>query len=494
MNVDQTMLTTNANHLKRSAPERQGMDSSAILQFIEELERQIQEVHSVIVLRHGRVVAEGWWSPYRPEYSHALFSVSKSLTSTAVGLAATEGRFSIDDLVLSFFPDDSPAGVSDSLAAMSVRHLLTMSTGHTADTLPYLIDQLDGNWIKGFFEAPILHVPGTYFAYNTGATYMLSAIVQNTTGMKLIDYLQPRLFEPLGIRNVTWQESPQGIAVGGYGLSMKTEDLVRFGLLYLQKGKWGHRQIVPEAWVEASTSLQISNGDSSLQHDSTQGYGYQFWRCRHNAYRASGVFGQYCIVMPEQDVVLAVTGGIDVFDDQKLLDLVWEFLLPAMQIESIPENAPAQEALTRKLPNLNLPPVQGQVTSPISSQVSGQTYMVDDNELNIETIILNFAEPVCTVTVKTARGEETISCGYGAWHKGHIMLLNNMSRLPDESAPVVASGAWTAEDSFMMVVRLYETPFFYTFLFYFLNAEMLIEIHVNETLDSTKPILLTARR
>src|SRR5215468_4410235 len=176
--------------LPRTLPEQQGIASSAILRFVEALERHIHEIHSFMLLRHGRVVAEGWWSPYSAEQPHLLFSVSKSFTSTAVGLAVAEGRFSIDDPVMSFFGDELPGDVSDQLAAMRVRHLLTMSSGHAVDTWSYMVNRLDGNWIKGFFSVPVVQEPGTQFVYNTGATYMLSAIVQKTTGMKVIDYLQ----------------------------------------------------------------------------------------------------------------------------------------------------------------------------------------------------------------------------------------------------------------------------------------------------------------
>jgi CubicO group peptidase (beta-lactamase class C family) len=486
------MSTASVSDLHRSSPEQQGVNSSAIVQFVEELERQIQEIHSFMLLRHGSVIAEGWWKPYRPEYPHALFSVSKSFTSTAVGLAISEGYFSLDDPVLSFFPEEAPSEVSDYLRAMSVRHLLTMSTGHTFDTLASLVERPDGNWIKGFLGMPILYAPGTHFAYDTGATFMLSAIVQKTTGMKLVEYLRPRLFEPLGIENATWQESPQGIAVGGYGLSIKTEELARFGQLYLQRGRWEGRQLLPKTWVEASTSLQISNGNSAMQNDAVQGYGYQFWLSRHSTYRGSGVFGQYYIVMPEQDAVLAITGGIDIFDDQKVLDLVWGRILPAMCPEPLPEDAIAQDGLAKKLATLSLSPVQGQVLSPISLQVSGQTYAVDVNQLKIETITLNFNEMGCTVRFKTTIEEEIISCGYGAWQPGHTRLFNDARWFSNEPAPIVASGAWTAEDTFTTVVRLYETPFVYTLVYCFLSTEMMLEMRVNVSLDFSKPLLFTA--
>ncbi|MBA3870484.1 MAG: serine hydrolase [Anaerolineae bacterium] len=486
------MVTTDKNDLQRATPESQGIASAAILQFVETVEKQIHELHSFILLRHGKVVAEGWWSPYGREYPHLLFSLSKSFTSTAVGLAIAEGHFSLDDTVISFFPDDAPAEINEHLEAMRVRHLLTMSTGsgQFEDTWRSMVERSDGNWIKGFFEVPIDHEPGTHFVYNTGATYMLSAIVQKTTGMKVVDYLESRLFEPLGIEKATWTESPQGITAGGIGLSLKTEDVARFGQLYLQKGMWQGQQILLEAWVEEATGFRIDNSKHP-NADWAQGYGYQFWRCRHNAYRGDGVFGQFCIVMPEQDAVLAITAGIDVFDSQQPLDLIWEMLLPAMRPDSLAEDAAVQNTLTQKLSSLSLLPTQGHVISPVAAQVSGQVYRVDANALKIETIALNFSESGCTLNIKTAAGEETIPCGYGAWHRGEAALFNQP--LLFNRTPVAASGEWIDEDTFTIVVRLYETPFYHTLVCNFGGDEMMVEIQVNISMDSMKPLLLTAR-
>ena len=178
------MVLTVANDLPRTSPEQQGIASSTILQFVEALEVQIKEIHSFMLLRHGSVVAEGWWSPYADEYPHMVFSLSKSFTSTAVGLALSENYFSIDDPVLSFFPEEAPNEISTLLDQMRVRHLLSMSTGHAVDAWSYMVERSDGNWIKGFLDVPVLYIPGTHFVYNTGASYMLSAIVQRMTGFQ----------------------------------------------------------------------------------------------------------------------------------------------------------------------------------------------------------------------------------------------------------------------------------------------------------------------
>ncbi|MBI1277738.1 MAG: serine hydrolase [Anaerolineaceae bacterium] len=469
------MLTSVKNALVRATPESQGIASTAILQFVQAVESQIHEIHSFMLVRHGKVVAEGWWSPYGRDYKHMLFSLSKSFTSTAIGLAVNEGLISLDDKVISFFPDEAPAEPNEHLAAMQIRHLLSMSTGHDVDTQPPMGQSADGKWTKVFFEVPVIHKPGTHFLYNTGATYMLSAILQKVTGTKLIDYLQPRLLEPLGIEGATWQVSPQGINTGGFGLNIKTEDIANFGQLYLQKGKWNGRQLVPEAWIDEATRSHISNGDNP-ENDWNQGYGYQFWRCRHNAYRGDGAFGQYCIVMPEQDAVLAITSGLG--DMQAPLDLVWDILLPAMSSESLPDSPSNQSSLVKKLADLKFNPVQGQAASAVSESVYGRVYKLDANELGFETIALKpSGNDSWTINIKKGTVEDHITCGYLTWHKGETTMFNQPWEL--EAAPIVVSGAWIHQDMFTLRVRFYETPFYQTITLRFANDNLTVDTKIN---------------
>lgn len=482
------MVTMVEQPLQRTTSEQQGIASSALLKFIEALDSQLHELHSVMLLRHGCVVAEGWWSPYKRETPHMLFSLSKSFTSTAVGLAVSEGHFSLDDTVISFFPDDVPAEKNDFLKAMRVRHLLSMSTGQAEDTMPHMGDREDGQWTRAFFEVPVRHEPGTHFLYNTGATYILSAIVQKTTGLKLLDYLTPRLLEPLDIKNATWQDSPEGIHTGGFGMNITTEDIARFGQLYLQKGLWNGRRILPEGWVEEATSAQVSNGSPSDPSEWTQGYGYQFWRCRHGAYRGDGAFGQYCVVMPEQDAVLAITGGVA--DMQQPLNLVWELLLPAMQSEALADDTVAHEALTHKLASLALRPSEGQPSSVTAQKVSGQTYEADTNEMNIKFITFDFTSSNPTVRIETAEGEETLTCGHNEWRLGQTALFN--APWEGDPYPVVTSGAWTGEETFTMIVRFHETPFFQTVVCRFDEENLTVETRVNVGFAPPQTIRVTA--
>src|SRR5262249_52061281 len=204
-----------------------------------------------------------------------------------------------------FFAPDGPPDPTANRKARRIRDRPRRSRGQQSEPARKPTEP----WTKTFLAQPVPFKPGTHFLYNTSATYMLSAAVQKATGQTLLDYLKPRLFEPLGIEKPTWEASPQGISAGGYGLSVRTEDIAKFGQLYLQKGKWQGRQRVPGGWVGAAAARQTPNG-SNPRSDWDQGYGYQFWRCRHGAYRGDGAFGQYCVVPPDQDAVIAITAGV----------------------------------------------------------------------------------------------------------------------------------------------------------------------------------------
>lgn len=340
-----TPLVAQSSALPRSTPEAQGVDSLGIIEFIEAADKEVDSMHSFMLVRHGNVIAEAWWEPESADKPHVLWSLSKSFTSTAVGLAVAEGKLSIDDPVLKYFPEEAPEQPSENLKEMKVRDLLTMSAGHQ-DEVNWLAAD---NWAKAFLAHPVPHKPGTHFRYNTPATYMLSAIVQKVTGQTVLEYLQPRLFEPLGIEDPRWDNSPQGISIGGYGLFLRTEDIAKFGQLYLQNGQWHGKQLIPVSWIEMATSKQVSNGNDPSR-DWTQGYGFQFWRCRHNAYRGDGKDGQFCIVLPEQDAVIAITANSR--NMQAELNIVWDKLLPAFHDEPLEENLEAQTKLKQATANL----------------------------------------------------------------------------------------------------------------------------------------------
>ncbi len=334
--------------LPRSTPEAEGISSRAIVDFVQAADKNVNTFDGFILVRHGKVIAAGWWKPNTAGQPHALHSVSKSFTSTAVGLAIDSHKLSLDDLVWKFFPTDAPADPSGHLQAVKVRDLLTMSSGQAVEP-----KAVGGYSVKQFFTQPFPYAPGLHFLYNTMGTYLLSAIVTKVTGQTVLDYLKPRLFDPLGIENPHWDGSPEGYSLGGTGLYLRTEDMARFGQLMLQHGEWEGKQLIPRKWVEQATSEQISTVDEAhgkIGPDWHQGYGYQFWRCRHHAFRADGAGGQFIVVMPDQDAVMAITA--ETGNMQGELDAVWNYLLPAFEAKPLPADPTGDEKLKDAVANL----------------------------------------------------------------------------------------------------------------------------------------------
>ena len=478
-----------ASALPHSSPERQGISSSTLLEFVETADREIDAMHSFMLVRHGHVVAEAWWTPYDAETPHVLYSLSKSFASTAVGLAIAEGKFTLDDPVLKFFPEDAPEEPSPNLRAMRVRDLLRMSTGHQSE--PPLWRGAPGSqskgetWTQAFLAHPVPFKPSTHFLYNSPATYMASAILQKVTGTTVLDYLRPRLFEPLGFKNPTWLASPQGVSIGGYGFFARTEEIARFGQLYLQKGAWNGRQLIPAAWVDEATARQTSNG-SSPTSDWDQGYGYQFWRCRHNAYRGDGAFGQYCVVLPEHDAVIAITSGVR--DMQSVMNLLWDRLLPALKPESLPEDPAAQRKLDATLARLTVRIPAGNATSSLAAKVSGKRYEFSPNDRGIDAASLEFDAASPTLVVRTTSGEKRTAIGVGAWTKSQDGFANGLERFLGMPARprVAASGTWTADDVFTVKLALVETPFSSTLAFRFDGERLFFDAEHNVAFGPTK--------
>ena len=460
--------------LPRSTPERQGISSAAILDFVDTADRQIDMMNSFILVRHGYVVAEGWWSPYDANTPHILYSLSKSFTSTAVGLAISEGKLSLDDEVLKYFPEDAPPEPSVNLKAMRVRDLLRMATGNVAEA------SFSGDlpWTRAFLAQPVPFKPGTHFLYNSPATYMLSAIVQKVTGATVLDYLKPRLFEPLAIDNPTWVMSPQGFTAGAYGLSLRTEEIARFGQLYLQKGNWRGKQLVPATWIEEATARQTANG-SSPNSDWDQGYGYQFWRSRHNTYRGDGAFGQYCMVMPEYDAVVAITSGVR--DMQAVMNLVWTKLLPAMKPDRLPEDAAGQRRLKDKLAMLTVKPQTGGTVSTLAKTIAGKWFEFPQNDLGIIAISFDFNSRVPVLMVRTRSGELRNPLGPASWIKSDNGFAAGTDKFLSVPAhPLLASsGGWSANDVFQTKILLYQTPYYATLTFKFEGDRVLLDTEYN---------------
>ena len=445
--------------LPRSTPEIQGISSAGISKFLIAIKESGQEFHSLMILRHGHVVGEAWWAPYSSEHRQQLYSLSKSFTSTAIGLAVAEGHLSVEDPIIKFFPELLPDIISDNLAALQVKHLLSMSVGHANDSILILEASAPGVlWEKTFLSLPVVFAPGSQFMYNSGASYMLSSIVKRVTGKTAHEFLKPRLYDPLEIKGATWTENFEGINMGASHLRMRTEDIAKFGQLYLQKGNWNGKQIIPEAWVKAASSKQIDNGksDSSWGY----GYGYQFWLNPPGGFRADGAFGQFSMVFPELDAVVAITS--ESVSTKTTMQIVWDHLLPEMKAVSLPENNTDHNLLTKELSGLKYDPPMISTSSATADKIDGKKFKLDKNVFNASAVSFSFKEGECVFTLKEeSKPDIMITNGIHQWiRKGNLKpaphSLFSLRRIDFDSI-VAASATWQNENTLLLTWRFIET-------------------------------------
>jgi CubicO group peptidase (beta-lactamase class C family) len=440
------------SHLPRSTPAQQGVDAAAVLAFVDAVDADpAVELHGLMVLRHGHVVAEGWWAPHTAERTRLLYSISKSFTSTALAFALDEGLADLDDTVLSHFPELADEITDPHNRSVTLRHLASMASGHDRDMWPEALAHDPDEPVRGFLLVPPEEAPGSVFAYSQPCTYTLAAVIQRRAGMRLSDYLRPRLFDPLGIGEVGWLCTPAGREQGFSGLFARTEDVAKLGQLFLQRGRWGEHQLIPETYVAEATSRRVAT-PAGENIDWRQGYGFQFWMSRHG-YRGDGAFGQFCLVLPEQDAVVAITGGTEAM--QAVLDHVWEHLLPGLDAAEPDEDA--QPDLEKRLRGLNLPPTHADpsparwgtwiaapfAVAPAAEGAAGAA---------LTSVAVGRTGGRLEVSISEPDNTLTFAVGTTEW------LVSEPHDAHGDAVPVAASGGWLDDGALLVDVIFLESP------------------------------------
>lgn len=425
--------------LPRSTPSAESVSAAGIRAFIDALDGANDiEPHSVMLLRHGRVIAEAWWAPYAADRVHLLYSLSKSFTSAALGLAIDEGLVSLDDTVLSHFPHLDDQVTDPRSRAMRVRDIAAMASGHREELVHRAeeIDPLD--FVRGLLTIPPDEDPGSLFAYNQPCTYAIAAIVQARSGQSLTGFLRPRLFDPLGIGATGWIRDGSGREIGFSGLHATTEAIAKLGQLHLDGGMWNGARVLSADWVADATRTQVANPDEP-NPDWRQGYGFQFWMARHG-YRGDGAYGQFCVVLPEHDVVLAITSQTE--NGQAVLDAAWEHLLPAFNGEPEGEtDGAADDALARHLRTRRLEPAPG---SPAPARAEQRWFRAAPGNDQSSLTGVEIARDGDTWTVTLVEGEQlTGALGIAEWAV---------------TGPVAMSGGWGPDGGLRIDVAFLETP------------------------------------
>lgn len=458
----------------RTTPEAVGIPSASIEWLLDRLEEGWTEPHGLMIMRHGKVCAEGWWAPYATGIRHGLQSHTKTYAATAVGIAYTEGLLKLTDRIVDIFPDEIPENPSENLKKLTVRDVLCMGCG--MDTMP----RPSKDWIREFLATPVNHLPGTTFMYNSTGSTFLGAIVRKLTGLGLHDYLKPRLFDKIGIdaENLRWITMPDGMEVGGGGLFATTEDNLRLMKLYADGGVWEGERILAEDYVKLATSKQNDSATERAVNppaeDNFVGYGFQIWMCRpKGVYRADGAMGQFTIVFPERDMLLAITenasGSTGGAMPQKALDTIWKWVdaLPGPETEILPEDPEASAHLARRMQMLALPAPRRSPESPLQEKINGSTYAVTDGYFALadagmvrfmsgedrpggaKALSLTFAENACTLTCLVDGKPQSLTAAMDG-----TRLRNELPGMPSIA---LCSGCWEADNVFRLRLRMVET-------------------------------------
>lgn len=431
--------------MERTSPASVGIEPAAVTRLVEALDAGGHGVHGLVIARHGRVAAEGWWHPYSPDEPHMMFSVSKAFTSMAVGLAIDEGLLGLDEPTHAIFPEHRE------IPGQTVRHLLTMTTGHPDDLWGIFQALPERDWAELFFESPAPYAPGSHFVYSTASTYVLAAAVVRRAGMSVSDFLATRLFGPLGWETPHWERDARGIEHGGTGLKLTTRQLAQFGQLLLQRGEWEGRRLVPAEWIDQASAHQTRNiwFDS---RESSLGYGFQLWRSSHG-FRADGMCGQFAVVIPELDLVVATTSGSS--DGNGILETIWRELLPGVEPGHAAGGDPDGSAL--ELAGLSVPePAVTATDASAEARLSGRVFTLPGNPLGIERLSVAFDDDTVTLELSgPGAGAGRIVAGRSEWVPG-CTPATPLEQLRD--VPHAARAGWS--DGALEVHRqLVGTPF-----------------------------------
>ena len=483
----------NRKEFMRVTPESVGIDSGDIEWLLDRLESGFTEPHGLMIMRHGKICAEGWWNPYAPGIRHGLQSHSKTYAATAIGIAYTEGIVKLDERIIDIFPEYAPEQPSENLKRLTVHDVLCMGCG--MDEMPMATE----HWIRDFLHTPVNHTPGTTYMYNSVGSSILSAIIVKKTGMSMHEYLKPRLYDKIGIfsDNHRWMKMPDGCEVGGGGLFATTEDNLRLMKLYADGGVWEGERILDDEYVKRATTLQNESAteakNNPLAKDNFVGYGYQIWMCRpKGVYRADGAMGQFTIVVPDKDMIIAITENASgAHWAQTTLDVMWEFL---ERIENHPakeENTEKSECLKNRMGRLALPNPKCAPYSPIAANIEGRQWRVIDGDFYMEDVGVaqhmsgcELPQPI-DVFCFHFTSDEIVMDWENREEKERLVIATDGSRrhntLPGRLiSQVLLSGAWISENKLEVKARYIETCKEETLLFTFEEKKLKI---TNSTIE-----------
>ncbi len=448
------------NIFPKATPEECGISSKNIIKFIEALcqGQEDQETHSFLLIRHGKLVCEGYFSPYNRDTEHTLFSVSKSFTSTAIGLLVKEGKISTDDYIYTYFPELMEDGINEENKKIKIHDLLSMSFGqkggavHEAQKRSDLSDVM----LYDFFYRDKDIDCGEVFRYDAYGTYMLAALVRKLTGQNVVEYLMPKFFEPLDIKQPHYVSDEIGNNIGYTGMRMRACDLAKVGLVFLNGGKWQGKQLVPQSWIELATQKHISTANCSTGLDWQEGYCYQFWKGRYNTTRLCGAYGQMCVIMPDYDAIFVINSGYDNDKLSYILDSFYENIMFNMKDAPLSEDRESLGKLEDIISDLRITCKFSEM-SPMANFISGNTYEIPQKGI-YKAVKFDFAEDEVHITLVSDEINYEFTAGFtkpvfGRAEDTHFAALDKADNMDTMSAAI-----WNTKKNLEVTMRLIGSP------------------------------------
>ncbi len=435
-----------------SSPESLGIPSSAILSFIERIDREQTCMHGFLLLRKGQIATEAYWAPYTENSMHRMYSVSKSFVSLAIGLMMDEGKISLDDPVVKFFKDKAPQNIHPYLAQATIRDLLMMATPHSENSYT----RYDKDWAATFFDKTPSHPPGTIFSYDTAATVILNTIVERISGVPFLEYMRDKLLDPIGFSKDAWCiKTPEGTSWGGSGVICRLKDMAKLAYVCMNKGRWKDRQLISEEYIRAATSKQIDNSILG-----SNGYGYQIWMNEDSGFAFRGMGSQFAFCFPDKDFLFAciadtqgagATGiGIE--------DCFREEILTKIKDAPLPDDPETNALLKDRIKGLKILPQRGKLTSSFEIKTNGKWYSLNENPMGITRMRLIFKGDEGIWEYKNTSGDQQLRFGIGKKVSGPFPQTNYFGeRIGTASGKCyncLASAAWVEEHKLNMLIYI----------------------------------------
>lgn len=445
-------------------PEEVGVSPSFVCDYINEVNRRGKMCHSFMMIRHGKVFAEGYWKPFHKDWKHRMYSISKTFVSAAIGMLVDEGRIKLTDKICDYFPDKLPENLDPLIAEMTLRDMLMMATCHPLSTY----ERYDPDWLATFFEPH--HKPdrkaGTKFHYDTSASYTLDVLVERLTGKTFLDYVKDKGLCDMGFSKDSWcVKAPEGYAWGGSGVMCTTRDLARFASVFANEGEINGKRILSKEYVREATAKQIDNDEG--KHDALKGhgYGYQIWRTANNTYSFCGMGGQLATIVPDKDFILVCTSDTqgDADGYAPFCDIVFDTVINRMSDEAIPYDEAAYSELKELTYGLTVNMPFGEKDSPEKEKINGVTYELDPNQMGIKSFEINFDGYAGSVCLHTDRGDKEFPFGCEAYVDTFFPekhYYGDQIGVPaDREFRCLNAGVWTDEKTFMLRTYIIDVCF-----------------------------------